>query len=80
MYLGTFPSLDQAAEAEAAFEAGEDVAPRDKPKSKSGERSVRQKGNKWEATGRRQGGKRQYLGTFASLDQAAEAVAAFEED
>ncbi len=60
-----FSSVNRAAEAVAAFEAEQDVAPPDQVKSKSGEKGVYQAGKRWRARGKREGEKQKYIGTYA---------------
>jgi len=75
-YLGTYEDLESAAAAVQAWERGEEagLGPRI---AASGIKGVYQSGAKWRAQGRRPGEKQSHLGSFATKEEAAAAVAAY---
>jgi hypothetical protein len=74
-YLGTFEDLESAAAAVEAWERGEDAGLQPRVAA-SGIKGVYQSGSKWRAQGRRPGEKQRHLGSFATKEEAAAAVAA----
>ncbi len=74
-YLGTFEDLETAAAAVEAWERGEDAGLQPRVAA-SGMKGVYVSGNKWRAQGRRPGEKQRHLGSFATKEEAAAAVAA----
>lgn len=74
-YLGTYDDIESAAAAVVAWERGEDAGLGHRV-ALSGIKGVYQSGNKWRAQGRRPGEKQRHLGSFATKEEAAAAVAA----